>query len=217
MRRRPARKESAWDGPAWGWLKGQRQIIGMVPANHDGSESDRVVARTTQLPPSFRLEVRGLEQLGAAGKVVRDELRESLRGLRGGLDAERRKAAFRAKLFRRIIHPAIDRLDEILWHAGRSPHRPPRTEIQCGKPELGHGGDLRRKRAAPSAAQPDGPHASGAHQWQQGENGLDHRRHMPAYNVVRSRRSAAINDDRQIEPGVLVEGNGREMTGRAEL
>jgi hypothetical protein len=39
----------------------------------------------------------------------------------------------------------------------------------------------------------------------------------PPYNVVRSRRSAAINDDRQIEPGVLVEGNGREMTGRAEL
>src|SRR3984893_2598242 len=104
-------------------------------------------------PPSFRLEVRGLEQLGAAGKVVRDELRESLRRLRGGLDAERRKTAFRAKLFHRGIDPSIDRLDEIVRHAGRSPHRPPRTEIQCGKPELGHGGDLRRKRATPSAAQ----------------------------------------------------------------
>ena len=106
----------------------------MVPANHDGSESDRVVARTTQLPPSFRLEVRSLEQLGAAGKVVRDELRESLRGLRSGLDAECRKAAFPAKLFHRGIHPTIDRLDEIVRHAWRSPHPPPRTEIQCGQP-----------------------------------------------------------------------------------
>jgi hypothetical protein len=69
-------------------LKRQRQTIGMVPANHGGSESARVVARTTRLPPSFRLEARGLEQLGAAGKVVRNELRESLRGLRSGLDAQ---------------------------------------------------------------------------------------------------------------------------------
>ena len=68
-----------------------------------------------------------------------------------------------------------------------------------------------------AAGQPDRPHASSAHQRQQGENGLDHHRHMPAYDVVRSRRSAAINDDRQIEAGVLVEGNGREMAGRAEL
>src|SRR5438093_9363283 len=76
---------------------------------------------TTQLPPSFRLEVRGLEQLGAAGKVIRDELRETLRGLRSWLDAERRKAAFPAKLFDSIIHPTIDRLDEIIRHAWRSP------------------------------------------------------------------------------------------------
>ena len=38
--------------------------------------------------------------------------------------------------------------------------------------------------------------------------------HLSRHQVGQRRCRPAINDDRQIEAGVLVEGNGREMTGR---
>ena len=80
------------------------------------------------------LEIRGLEQLGAAVEIGRDELRERLRGLLRRLDAERGKTSLGGQLLDRFIDPTVDRAGEVGRQARRShmPHQAPK--LSAGRP-----------------------------------------------------------------------------------